>query len=153
MQWKEPPITKVYEALGTVADGRVAISGNTAKVRSSSGNKSYDVTYDPAADAIMVNDNASYWQGYLGYPAIAFLLDIGILEFRPELADLLKGVKWKDINQRFKNDFEKALESIESRLNPDDRKALDEYAASVHKRIGELHLSLLGKKVKPPQGY
>jgi len=47
MKWKHPPIIKIYEALGSVADGRVEVSGNTAKVFSSSGNKFYVVSYDP----------------------------------------------------------------------------------------------------------
>jgi hypothetical protein len=79
MKWKTPPDTKIYEALGTVADGRVKVEGNTAKVFSSSGNKHYDVEYDPKASAIMANDNGSYWNGYLGYPAIAFLMATNVI--------------------------------------------------------------------------
>src|ERR1700733_3253094 len=62
MKWKQPPVIKIYEALGAVADGRVEVSGDTAKVYSSTGNKFYDVTYDPAEQAIMTNDNGSYWK-------------------------------------------------------------------------------------------
>jgi hypothetical protein len=32
MKWKEPPIIKIYEALGAVADDRVEVEGNSAKV-------------------------------------------------------------------------------------------------------------------------
>ena len=70
MQWKHPPVTKIYEALGAVADGRVKVVGNAAKVLSSSGNKSYAVEYDPSSKSIMVNDNASFYRGYLGYPGV-----------------------------------------------------------------------------------
>jgi len=69
--WKQPPIIKVYEALGSIADGRITVEGNTAKIYSSSGNKFYEVTYDPDTSSIMCNDNGSYWAGYLGYPAIS----------------------------------------------------------------------------------
>ncbi len=34
MKWKHPPIIKIYEALGAVADGRVKISGDSAQVYS-----------------------------------------------------------------------------------------------------------------------
>jgi hypothetical protein len=37
--WKLPPIIKVYEALGCIADGRIHVDGDSAKVYSSSGNK------------------------------------------------------------------------------------------------------------------
>ncbi len=43
MKWKHPSITKIYEALGAVADDRVLVSGNSAKVYSSSRNKFYNV--------------------------------------------------------------------------------------------------------------
>jgi hypothetical protein len=35
MKWQHPPIIKIYEALGAIADGRVEINGMTAKVYSS----------------------------------------------------------------------------------------------------------------------
>ncbi|MFZ1075166.1 MAG: hypothetical protein WAN50_02225 [Minisyncoccia bacterium] len=37
MKWKKPPVIKIYEALGAVADGRIEVDGNAAKVYSSSG--------------------------------------------------------------------------------------------------------------------
>lgn len=153
MHWKHPPIIKIYEALGAVADERVVVSGSTAKVYSSSGNKFYTVTYDPDKQAIMANDNGSYWKGYLGYSAIAFLLQIGVLELRPELAELLKGIAWKDINTKFKNDFAKTLGEIESKLETTDRESLAKYAKELDEKIAAIGLSLLGKKVLPPAGY
>ena len=38
-KWKHPPIIEVYEALGAVADGRIELTQNEAKIYSSSGNK------------------------------------------------------------------------------------------------------------------
>lgn len=153
MKWKEPPVIKIYEALGAIADGRIEVEGNTAKVFSSSGNKRYDVTYDPSMQAIMANDNGSYWKGYLGYPAIAFLLKTGILPYQPELGELLKGIAWKDINQQFKNDFDKTLAHILDSLPETRRKELEEYVSSLAEKISELGLNLLGKKALPPGGY
>src|SRR3990167_10799320 len=100
MKWKLPKTIKVYEALGALADGRVEATGDTGKVYSSSRKKFYDVSYDPINQAIMSNDNASYWQGYLGYPAIAYLMKIGQLPFNQKFADGLKGIAWKDINSK-----------------------------------------------------
>lgn len=153
MKWKHPPIIKIYEALGSVADGRLEVLENRAKVYSSSGNKFYNVSYDPEKKAIMTNDNGSYWKGYLGYPAIAFLFKIGLLEFKPEIADLLRGIKWKDINQKFKNDFDKTLAYIQESLSQDKKKELMVYVREIDSKIKELDLSFLGSKTKPPEGY
>lgn len=153
MKWKHPPIIKIYEALGSVADERVEVSGNTAKVYSSSGNKFYDVSYNPEKSAIMANDNGSYWKGYLGYPAIAFLFKVELLEFKPDMANLLKGIKWKDINQKFKNDFDKTLAYIEESLDTTDKEALTAYVQQVDQEIKNLNLSILGTKTTPPEGY
>jgi hypothetical protein len=149
--WKSPPIIKVYEALGAVADKRIEVTGNTAKCFSSSGNKHYDVMYDPEQNAIMTNDNGTYWQGYVGYPAIAFLLSIGMLPYREELGSLLKGIAWKDVNQNFNNDFDKALESILEKI--ERREELEAYAQSLLSQLDALKLEQLGKRVKPPSGY
>jgi hypothetical protein len=131
MKWKQPPIIKIYEALGTVVDARINVSHNSAKVMSSSGNKYYDVLYDEDKNAIMSNDNSSYWQGYIGYPAIALLLAVGALPYNADMASLLKGIAWKDVNQRFKNDFEKTLEYIESSLDEIQKKDLSVYVLEV----------------------
>ena len=155
MKWKLPPPIKIYEALGALADKRLEVDGNIAKVYSSSGNKFYTVLYDADNREIMTNDNGSYWQGYLGYPAIAFLMYIGVIHFNPIFADALKGIAWKDINTQFKNDFDKTREYIhtllqEKRISVEDfLKEID----TIEKQVKALDLSLLGKKTKPPAGY
>ena len=151
--WDTPPIIKIYEALGAVADDRLEINGNEAKCFSSSGNKYYDIQYDPDKNAIMSNDNGSYWKGYLGYPAIAYLLQSNILPYRPELGQLLKGIAWKDINQKFSNDFDKTLAFILEPLESDVREELKEYTSLVLAQINEMKLQKLGKRIKPPSGY
>lgn len=153
MKWKQPPIIKIYEALGAVADGRVHVEGNTAKVFSSSGNKAYNVTYDPEQHAIMANDNGSYWKGYLGYPSIAFLMQTGTLSYSETCSNLLKGIAWKDINVQYKNDFDKTLEHILSPMAESDREQLETYVVTVEQEIIKLDLEPLGKKTLPPEGY
>ena len=78
--WKLPPRAKVFEAFSAVADGRVRLTGpGSATVTSSGGDKTYDVEWSEDGRTIAANDNASYWQGYLGYPALAVLLERGEL--------------------------------------------------------------------------
>lgn len=153
MKWKHPPIIKIYEALGAVADGRVEVSGNTAKVYSSSGNKYYDVIYDARKKNIMANDNGSFWKGYLGYPSIAFLMKIGVLDYESDIGELLKNIAWKDINQKFKNDFDKTLEFILSTKSDTEKQLLIGFVDKVDEEIRKLNLGLLGKKTIPPEGY
>jgi hypothetical protein len=153
--WKLPPIIKVYEALGCVADGRIKVEGNVAKVYSSSGNKFYTVTYDPALNSIMCNDNGSYWQGYLGYPAIAFLLKAGIIPYSQSSANLLKDIMWKDLNQSFKNDFDKTEKYCKNLVveRHGNLPLLLKEIEAIHGYLVDHPLSVLGDKVKPPSGY
>lgn len=155
MKWKLPPKIKIYEALGAIGDGRIEISGNTGKVYSSSGHKFYNVEFDPKQNAIMSNDNGSYWQGYLGYPAIAYLMKTGIIKFNPVYSQALKGIVWKDLNTQFKNDFAKTTELIHE-LIQEKGTALDDFLKevdSIFRQIEKLDLSILGSKTKPPEGY
>lgn len=153
MKWKVPPRIKVYEALGAIADNRIAIKGNTATVQSSSGNKEYRVVFDAELHAIASNDNGSYWQGYLGYPAIAFLIKKEILVCDKNVANLLKGIAWKDINTRFKNDFEKTEEYLKGEFGQESWGKVGELAGSVVAQLKKLALEKLPSKTRPPSGY
>ncbi|MEA2715159.1 MAG: hypothetical protein QOG91_187 [Candidatus Parcubacteria bacterium] len=101
----------------------------------------------------MANDNGSYWKGYLGYPSIAFLMKEGIISYDKTLADLLKGMAWKDINQKFADDFEKTLNYILSSKSDDERTSLIAFAHNAEKEIAELNLKHYGKRIMPPKGY
>jgi len=115
--WKMPPLIKVYEALGAIGDGRVSIINDTrAAVFSSEGDKTYDVETSPDLRVVSSNDNASYWQGYLGYPAIAVMLKRGFAAADEAVIRALCGIPWKELNRRFRNDYSKTLADIDSRL-------------------------------------
>jgi|SRR3989344_5892234 len=101
----------------------------------------------------MANDNGSFWKGYLGYPSIAFLFSVGSLEYRSPLGLLLKSIKWKDINVKFKNDFEKTIQFIEAELPVENVHELSQYIDELEVAIRTLNLVHLGPKTKPPEGY
>ena len=103
----------------------------------------------------MCNDNGSYWVGYLGYPAIAFLLATGVISYSPISTELLKDIKWKDINQQFKNDFAKTEKYCQDLVvaRRGDLPTLLTDIAGIHKHLEDQPLSLLGQKTKPPSGY
>jgi len=100
--WKLPPKIKVLEALGAIADGRVSVENDKARVSSSTGEKNYTVIFQPP-DRIKSDDNGSVFKGYLGYPAIAFLMLKGLLPYDEQLAEKLKGIPWKELNEKYKD--------------------------------------------------
>ena len=117
---KLPPLAKIYEAWSAVADGRVASEDfdaptGRAKVASSDGTKRYTVSWSAdgaGAAAYSSNDNATYWQGYAGYPLIAVLMEQGKLTLERNVAEQFKRVNWTDLNKRCKRDYERAVEAV-----------------------------------------
>lgn len=100
----------------------------------------------------MANDNGSYWQGYLGYPSIAYLFACGLILYDRKVAESLKDIPWKKINTEFKNDWSKTeiyvQDIAEERGIP--KQALVSEIDRIATILDSLKLSLLGKKQKPP---
>jgi len=151
--WSLPLRIKVYEALGALGDRRLSRKGNIGTVRSSEGDKTYDVAYDPDTRAITSNDNGSYWQKYLGYPAISLLLDLGVLTHDAQWEQALAGLPWKKLNDQFKHDYGKteaaALSEAEARGH--DPKALVDAVDDLLEQISTLKLEPLGTTKRPPK--
>jgi len=149
--WKMPPIIKVYEALGAIGDGRVRIvDSRRALVTSSDGVKTYEVEISEDGREISSNDNASYWQGYLGYPAIAVLLARGFYRPPANVTDALAGIPWKTLNRKFKNDYTKTLAEVDKELeqsghDPDAVRSEAEAVLSFVRRLGPVR----GKRSRP----
>ena len=124
--WKLPPRAKVFEAFTAVADGRVRIIGpGSATVASSGGDKTYDVEWSDDGRTVSANDNASYWQGYLGYPILAVLLARGELHAGEDAVAALAGVPWHDLNQRYKRDYDAAVAHVLGELPGGDAAAVE----------------------------
>ncbi len=100
--WRLPPKIKVLEALGAIADGRVTLTDDGAIVRSSDGTRAYRVVYK-GGNIIDADDNGSKFRGYLGYPSIAVLMLRGVLPFDKEIAEALRGIPWKRLNETYKS--------------------------------------------------
>jgi hypothetical protein len=152
--WKMPPIAKVYEALTAVADDRVRmIDDGRAEVVSSSGSKTYAVQWQPEFSTVSSNDNASFWQGYLGYPIIAVLMKAGKLTYDPKAAEALRGIEWKRINDEHKRDYEGAVAEVLRGVEASgaDPKSV---VTEVERIYGALEQERLGKgrsSEKPPK--
>lgn len=73
------------------------LTKDQAEVTSSNGAKTYTVNWDD--DVYHSNDNASYWQGYAGYPVIAVLMLQEKLPYDQKLANNFANVNWNEINK------------------------------------------------------
>jgi hypothetical protein len=145
-----PPKAKVYEALSAIADGRVKLLGPTkAQVTSSSGDKTYKVEWSEDDSAVYSNDNASHWQHYLGYPILAVWMLRGKLRYDPKMAVLLAGVPWKRLNGQFRNNYDKAIESVLNDLKARNIRldGLTSEVDSIEDQVAQLRLS----KFKKPE--
>lgn len=152
--WKMPPRAKVYEALTAVADNRVTImSATTAEVISSSGNKKYVVEWSEDGTQFTSNDNASYWQGYLGYPILAVLLVRGNLQCDKDVAAQLSGISWKDLNTRYRNDYEKAIEVVMKSVRAEggDPEKIAVEVGCLMSQIEKLQLQKFPRRRRPPR--
>lgn len=107
---KLPPIQKILEAYTAIVDKHVNLTKDQAEVASSNGAKTYTVNWDD--NEYHSNDNATYWQGYAGYPVIAVLMLQGKLPFNQKLADNFKSVNWNEINSKFKRNYAKAATEV-----------------------------------------
>ncbi|QNQ82294.1 hypothetical protein FP435_03610 [Lactobacillus sp. PV037] len=107
---KFPPIEKIMEAYTAIGDHHVKMFENYALVTSSNNAKTYTVKWH---DGIyQANDNATYWQGYAGYPIIAVLLLQNKLPFDEALAKAFAGINWHELNEKFKRNYTEAAKFI-----------------------------------------
>ena len=150
--WKMPPPIKIYEALGAIGDGRVRLEDeHRALVTSSEGDKTYEVEIAGDGRDVSSNDNASYWQGYLGYPAVAVLLMRGLYRAPANVIDALAGIPWKEINRRNKNDFDATIAEVNRTVEASGHDP-DAVATEVDSIIDALRefRPVRGKRKRPP---
>jgi hypothetical protein len=153
--WKMPPKAKIYEALSAIADGRVRLKENQkAEVVSSGGTKTYLVEWSEDVKGITSNDNASYWQGYMGYPILAVLMLLGRLDFKKPVAELLARIPWKQINKQFRNDYDKAIDSVLGQFEAKGipRKTIVSEVDRITAQVERLELEKLPRRGRPPKG-
>jgi hypothetical protein len=146
-----PPIVKVYEAIGALADRRVKDSGGrTVEVVASDGKTSYVVEIDEDGRVISASDNASYWQGYIGYPGIAVMIGRGLYQPSHATLEALRGIPWREINRQFRNDWTKVINQVEQQaaergFDPATIRADCEAALAALLRLAPLR----GRRLKP----
>lgn len=151
MIWKKPDIVRIYEALTAIADNRIEIDGNRARCYESGNNRVYDIQYDPINGSVMSNDNAAFYTYSLSYPMIAYLMLIGKIPYQEKLLEMLKGFCWKDINQHFKNNYEKSIKFVFGELKKEgkDTDFVRTEIKIIYDFVCSLQIKTLGKLQRP----
>lgn len=149
---KLPPIEKVYEAYSAIADNRVTLFEGYSVVLSSNGAKNYTVLWDETT--YYSNDNATYWQGYAGYPVIAVLMLQGKLPLNMDIANMFADINWTEINAAAKRDYAKAVDEIFSQrqYDTDTKNKARAEAASVHEALTKLNIEIKRAPKRLPSG-
>ena len=105
-----PPIAKIYEAYSCIADNRIELKEQEAIVTSSDGKKKYTIKWKE--NDYSSTDNASYWQGYPGYPILAVLMLQNKLKYNIEIVPYFKETNWHALNEKHKRDYNAAVEEV-----------------------------------------
>ena len=139
---KLPPIEKIFEAWTAIADKRVDLKENEAQVSSSDREKRYAVKF--AGNQYSSEDNATYWQGYAGYPVIAVLMLQGRLPLDEREAELWKNINWTELNRKNRNNYAKAVKEVADERGINLSRSYDE-ARKVMKSLEELPIEIKRK--------
>ena len=148
MMKKFPPIEKILEAYTAIADNHVKLENDQALVTSSNETKTYTVTFHD--NTYTSNDNASYWQGYLGYPGIVVLMLQGKLPYDKELAQQFAGVDWNKINQEYKRNYAQAADAVMTAKGIGKKKA-ETKLHHVYDTLKQLPINVKRGSLRPPK--
>ena len=104
---------------------------------------------------MMSNYNTAWFTDSVSYPMVGFLTPEGEIAYDVYTTELLKGIKWKDINKKFKNDYDKTVEYELGFLKERgiDIEPIKTEIEKIYNSIIHMKLSKLGAKQFPPKGY
>lgn len=124
------------------------LTKDQAEVTSSNGAKTYTVNWDD--DVYHSNDNASYWQGYAGYPVIAVLMLQEKLPYDQKLANNFANVNWNEINKKYKRNYIKAAADVIEEKGLDEEKVMAELER-VYADLKQLSITIKRGSLRPPK--
>jgi len=140
-----PPRIKILEALSAIGDGRIQIlDEKRARVVSSDGTREYNVYADLERMLVYSDDNGTRFRNYIGYPIIAFLMLKGALPLDKRLAEALRGIPWRELNEKFRSYA--IVESIVKRIVRErgvDPRELDRFVDEVMHKLKRIELTYL----------
>lgn len=147
---KLPPIQKIYEAYSALADDRFDLRLEEATITSSDGSRTYTVRWQDGL--YRSTDNATYWQGYAGYPVIVVLLLQGLLPYDAEIAGWFKGIPWKALNDAHKRDYGAALQEAFQMAGLTKEQAARAEAKAAEDMAALAALDIQTGRLQAPQG-
>lgn len=139
---KLPPIAKIYEAYTCIADNRIEMKENEATVSSSDRKKKYTIKWKDNDYAS--NDNATFWQGYPGYPVLAILMLQNKLNYSKEIINLFAGINWHELNEKHKRDYNSAVEEVLNNIDYDST-LIKEEVEKTYEEIRNLDIQIKRK--------
>lgn len=142
---KMPPKAKIYEAFSALADNRVIIEGQSAKVKSSNQKKEYVVTWNE--NQISSNDNATFWQSYPGYPVIAVWLKTKIISYDENVIKYFENINWNDLNKKNNRDYDKGVNDILNQLAKKniDTEYIETEVDTIYEKIKQMNYEIVRK--------
>jgi len=96
---------------------------------------------DPEKREACSTDNGTVYRGYVGYPILSLLMLKGVLTYDERIGKALKGIPWKELNEKFKK-YDLVLEEIkkiasEKGVPPEE---LEAYKEEVYSQVRRLRL-------------
>jgi DNA-directed RNA polymerase beta subunit len=157
MNWIPPKDEHIiYEALSAIADERFKLITDTkAQCVSTSRGKFYEIEIDESTNSIMSNDNMAYYIGEISYPMVAMMFYKNIISFDKDILHLFKGIEWKKINQKNKNNYMLSVKEVLEKLEEQkiDTEKIEEEVKKIFKGLKKTTWKHLGKKRLPPDAY
>lgn len=82
-------------------------------------------------------------------------MNIGHITYDKSVAARLKGILWKDINQRHKNNYDAAIDEVldELRKNDVETGEITTEIARIYEQVLALNVSRLPSRKRPPKAY
>ena len=142
---KIPPIEKIAEAYTAIIDNRVTMKDREAIVLSSNRKKEYIVRWNDSF--YYSSDNATYWQGYAGYPVIAVLMLQKRLSLDKSILKYFSNISWNDLNKKYKRDYSKVMNLILEKYDENTRNHIKTAINKVYLELEQLDISITRKKM------
>ncbi|VVB66679.1 Uncharacterised protein [Candidatus Gugararchaeum adminiculabundum] len=133
------------------------VRGNSAKVKSAIGDYEYSVKWNGEKEIgkgrIDSNDDEALFKGFLGFPAIAFLMKKELVSVNPAILEASRGIDWEKIFEENEKGKKDASHETESKIKSElirrgvKQEEIEEYLKKTLKEIKKLEMKPLGELV------
>ncbi len=93
------------------------------------------------------NDNATFWQGYPGYPVIAVLLLQGYIPYQEAILPFFKDINWHALNEKYKRNYDAAIDEAFINLTKKEKDQITKEVNKIYESLLSLNI-LIVRKIK-----